>query len=151
MLHFADANGEVRYRLITKEHVSLCCAGDIELLRISPTALTLLAEEAMREVAFKLRTSHLEQLAQVVNADDASANDRFVAHTLLRNACVASHGVLPLCQDTGTATVVDFKGERDQHRRPRRPHRGNTSCIRQQQPTLLAGVTPIHVRGVQFG
>lgn len=112
MLHFADANGEVRYRLITKEHVSLCCAGDIELLRISPTALTLLAEEAMREVAFKLRTSHLEQLAQVVNADDASANDRFVAHTLLRNACVASHGVLPLCQDTGTATVVAFKGER---------------------------------------
>ena len=112
MLHFKDAPNTVRYRLVSSEHVSTIQADGLELLRVSPNALTLLAEEAMREVSFKLRPAHLSQLAEVAQAANASPNDRFVAHTLLRNACIAAKGQLPMCQDTGTATVVAIKGER---------------------------------------
>lgn len=112
MLHFKDAPNTVRYRLVSSEHVSTIQADGLELLHVSPNALTLLAEEAMREVSFKLRPAHLSQLAEVAQAANASPNDRFVAHTLLRNACIAAKGQLPMCQDTGTATVVAIKGER---------------------------------------
>ena len=65
----------------------------------------------MREISFKLRTSHLEQVAAIFDDDDATENDRRVAYTLIKNASIAVHGVLPLCQDTGTSIVFGKKGE----------------------------------------
>jgi fumarate hydratase class I len=82
-----------------------------KVLRIEPKTLRLLASEAFRDINFLLRTSHLEGWAGVLENPAASANDRFVAATLLKNAALSAEGVLPLCQDTGTATVVAFKGE----------------------------------------
>ena len=65
----------------------------------------------MSEIAFKLRTSHLEQVASILEDPEATDNDRTIAETLLRNAEVAAHGVLPFCQDTGTAIIVGKKGQ----------------------------------------
>ncbi len=82
-----------------------------EMLRIEPEALTLLAREAMRDVSFLLRPAHNEKVAAILADPEASPNDRGVALALLRNAVVAARGELPICQDTGTATVVAKKGQ----------------------------------------
>jgi fumarate hydratase, class I len=107
--HTADDTG---YRLLTKAHVSTARLDGEEVLKLDPEGLTLLAREAMRDASFLLRTAHLQQLAAILDDPAASDNDRGVALALLRNAEVAAHGVLPLCQDTGTATVVGKKGGR---------------------------------------
>jgi fumarate hydratase class I len=82
------------------------------MLRVEPEALTRLAREAFREIAFFYRARHLAQVAAILDDPEASDNDRGVALTLLRNAEIASHGQLPMCQDTGTATVIAKKGQR---------------------------------------
>ena len=81
------------------------------VLKVDPEALALLAEKAFGEVEFKLRVAHNEQVASILHDPEASANDRFVARSLLRNAAVAAKGILPLCQDTGTATIYGWKGQ----------------------------------------
>jgi fumarate hydratase class I len=81
-------------------------------LRVNPAALERLAEEAFHDSAFYLRAAHLEKTAAILDDPQASANERYVARALLRNAAIAAEGLLPLCQDTGTATVVAWKGER---------------------------------------
>jgi fumarate hydratase class I len=83
-----------------------------EVVRVRPEALTVLTREAMHAVSFLLRPSHNEQVAQILADPEASANDRGVALAFLRNAEVAARGELPVCQDTGTATVVAKKGQR---------------------------------------
>ncbi|MGC8642145.1 MAG: fumarate hydratase [Isosphaeraceae bacterium] len=83
-----------------------------EILKVKPEALTLLAREALRDVSFLYRASHLAKLAAILDDPDASANDRGVTVALLRNAAVAAGFKLPMCQDTGTATVVAKKGHR---------------------------------------
>ena len=85
--------------------------GDKELLVVKPEALTLLANEAMKNCSFMLRPAHLAQVAAILDDKDASPNDRGVALAMLRNAEVAAKGILPFCQDTGTATVVAKKGQ----------------------------------------
>jgi len=102
---------ETEYRLITSDHVSVGEFDGREVLRVEPKALTLLAREALRDVSFLLRSAHLEQVAAILDDPEASANDRGVALAMLRNAEVAASGVLPLCQDTGTATIVGKKGQ----------------------------------------
>ncbi len=100
------------YRHVTGEFVSV---GEFEgqpVLKIEPAALTHLAEVAMRDVSFLLRPAHLAQVAAILDDPEASENDRTVALTMLRNAEVSAQGVLPFCQDTGTATVVAKKGQR---------------------------------------
>jgi fumarate hydratase class I len=82
------------------------------VLVVDPQALTLLARQAMRDVSFLLRPAHQRQVAAILDDPEASANDRFVATALLRNAAVSAKFELPFCQDTGTATVVAWKGER---------------------------------------
>ena len=82
-----------------------------EVLKVDAEGLSFLSEFAMREISFKLRTSHLEQVAAIFDDDDATENDRRVAYTLIKNASIAVHGVLPLCQDTGTSIVFAKKGE----------------------------------------
>ena len=100
-----------RYRLLTKDHVSVTRFDGTEILKIEPEALTLLAREALRDVSFLLRPAHLEKVAAILEDPEASANDRGVAIAMLRNAEVSANAVLPFCQDTGTATVVAKKGQ----------------------------------------
>jgi len=83
-----------------------------EVIKVAPEDLTLLAEEAIRSINFTLRSSHLAQVAAILDDPEASENDRMVALMLLKNAEIASHGILPACQDTGTATIIGKKGQR---------------------------------------
>lgn len=103
---------KTKYRLLTKEHVSLAKFEGQDVLKVAPEALTLLANQASREVSFLLRAEHLEQVAAILNDTEATANDRGVAIAMLRNAEVAAKFELPFCQDTGTATVIGKKGQR---------------------------------------
>src|SRR5699024_2377246 len=101
------------YRLLTTEGVSTATGPDGQtFLKVSDEALRLLAETAMRDISHLLRTDHLEQVAKILDDPEASNNDKFVALDLLKNANIAAGGVLPMCQDTGTAIVM---GKRGQH------------------------------------
>ena len=99
------------YRLLTRDHVSVAQFDGKDILKIEPEALTFLANEAIRDVSFLLRTAHLEKVAAILKDPDASANDRYVALAMLRNADTSSKGILPFCQDTGTATIFGKKGQ----------------------------------------
>jgi len=101
-----------RYRLLTKDYVSVTEFEGHEILKIDPAALTLLANVAIRDVSFLLRTAHLKKVAAILKDPNASSNDRYVALAMLRNADTAAKGILPFCQDTGTATIVAKKGQR---------------------------------------
>jgi fumarate hydratase class I len=100
-----------KYRLLTKEHVSVTQFEGKEILKIAPEALTYLSNIAIRDVSFLLRTAHLEKVAAILKDPQASDNDRYVALAMLRNADTAAKGILPFCQDTGTATIVGKKGQ----------------------------------------
>ncbi len=100
------------YRLLTDEFVETADFNGESMLKIDPQALSYLAETAMKEIAFKLRSEHLEKVAAILDDSEATENDRTIALTLLRNAEVAAHGVLPFCQDTGTAIILGKKGQR---------------------------------------
>jgi fumarate hydratase, class I len=100
-----------KYRLLTKDFVSTTKFEGKDILKIDPQALTLLANVAIRDVSFLLRTAHLEKVAAILKDPNASQNDRYVALAMLRNADTAAKGILPFCQDTGTATIVAKKGQ----------------------------------------
>jgi fumarate hydratase class I len=100
------------YRLLTNDGVEPFTGGGESFLRVHPDALTRLAYEAMHDIAHYLRPGHLQQLRNILDDPEASPNDRFVALDLLKNANIAAGGVLPMCQDTGTAIVMGKKGER---------------------------------------
>ncbi|MEY2570754.1 MAG: fumarate hydratase, class, partial [Acidimicrobiaceae bacterium] len=102
---------EARYRLLTTDGISTFDAGGRRFVQLEPEVLTLLTAEAMRDIAHFLRPSHLQQLRNILDDSEASANDRFVALDLLKNACIAAGGILPMCQDTGTAVVMGKKGQ----------------------------------------
>ena len=99
------------YRKLTSDHVATTVFEGREILTVQPEALTLLAREAMDDVAHLLRASHLKQLSHILDDPEASENDRFVALELLKNANIAAGRVLPGCQDTGTAIAVGYKGQ----------------------------------------
>jgi len=100
------------YRLLTTQGVSTFSTSEGTFLKVSPQAITHLTEHAMRDIAHLLRTSHLQQLANILKDPEASDNDRFVALDLLKNAGISAGGILPMCQDTGTAIVKAKKGQR---------------------------------------
>ena len=100
-----------KYRLLTREHVSVKSFEGKPMLTVDPAALTLLANQAFHDINFFMRTAHLEQVAAILSDSEASANDRAVALAMLRNAEVAAKGLLPFCQDTGTAQIVGKKGQ----------------------------------------
>jgi len=104
----ADAT---KYRLVSKEGVSVVKHGDKEFLQVEPAALVKLTHEAIHDINHYLRAEHLQQLTNIVKDPEASPNDRFVAIDLLKNANIAAGGVLPMCQDTGTALVMGKKGQ----------------------------------------
>lgn len=99
------------YRLLSKEGLSSATFEGRAVLKIEPSALAFLAQQAFRDCAFLLRTSHLKQLAAILEDPEASTNDRYVALTLLKNAEISAEGILPMCQDTGTSIVSAKKGE----------------------------------------
>jgi fumarate hydratase class I len=100
-----------QYRYIGNEGVSVVKLGDKEFLQVSPEAIAKLTETAIHDINHYLRPDHLQQLANILKDPEASANDRFVALDLLKNANIAAGGVLPMCQDTGTALVMGKKGQ----------------------------------------
>ena len=100
-----------QYRLLTKEGVSVKKHGDLEFLHIEASALSHLSEVAIHDISHYLRAAHLQQLTNILSDPEASPNDRFVATDLLKNANIAAGGVLPMCQDTGTALITGKKGQ----------------------------------------
>jgi fumarate hydratase class I len=102
---------KTKYRLVSKEGVSVVKHGDKEFLQVEPSALEKLTSEAIHDINHYLRAEHLQQLTNIVKDPEASPNDRFVAIDLLKNANIAAGGILPMCQDTGTALVMGKKGQ----------------------------------------
>lgn len=107
---FPTGKDTTEYYLLTDEHVQVANFEGQEVLKVEPEALTKMARVAMRDCSFLLRPEHQKQVAAILNDPEASENDKFVAVTMLRNAEIAAKGVLPFCQDTGTATVYAKKG-----------------------------------------
>ncbi len=101
---------ETKYRLLTKDYVSTGEFEGREILKVDSAGLTMLADQAIRDSAHLLRPSHLAQVRKILDDPEASANDRFVALDMLKNANIAAGWVLPMCQDTGTAIVMGKKG-----------------------------------------
>ena len=101
---------DTQYRLLTKDHVQVKQFDGQDVLCVAPQALTLLSSQAFHDINFFLRPAHLKQVAAILDDPEASENDRMVALTMLKNADVSSAGVLPFCQDTGTATILGKKG-----------------------------------------
>ena len=108
---FEVGEDNTEYYLLTKDYVSVSEFEGKSILKVSPEALTLLAQQAFHDVEFMLRPAHNEQVAKILSDPEASDNDKFVALTFLRNADVAAKGVLPFCQDTGTAIIHGEKGQ----------------------------------------
>ena len=102
---------KTKYRNVGKVGVSVIQLGDREFLQVAPEALTLLTETAIHDISHYLRAEHLQQLANILKDPEASPNDRFVALDLLKNANISAGGILPMCQDTGTALVMGKKGQ----------------------------------------
>jgi fumarate hydratase class I len=102
---------KTKYRLVSKEGVSVVKLGDKEFLQVEPAALEKLTSEAIHDINHYLRSEHLQQLTNIVKDPEGSPNDRFVAIDLLKNANIAAGGILPMCQDTGTALVMGKKGQ----------------------------------------
>ena len=105
------AADSTEYRLVTTEGIRVEKLGDRTFLMVEPSTLTTLTETAIHDISHYLRTAHLEQLRRIVDDPEASANDRFVAIDLLKNANISAGGVLPMCQDTGTALVMAKRGQ----------------------------------------
>jgi fumarate hydratase, class I len=108
---FPLGEDDTEYRLLSTDHVSTDSFDGQEVLKISPEAITMLTAEAMHDIAHLLRPAHLKQLASILDDPEASDNDRFVALDLLKNVNISAGGVLPMCQDTGTAIVMGKKGQ----------------------------------------
>lgn len=108
---FPILKDDTPYKKLTSEYVKVEKLGDREILTVAPKGLELLAENALADVSFMLRPTHLQKLKNIIDDPEATDNDRFVAYNLLQNAAVAVEGALPSCQDTGTAICVAKKGE----------------------------------------
>ncbi|MFI4998018.1 MAG: fumarate hydratase, partial [Hyphomicrobiales bacterium] len=98
------------YRKLTTQGVRLEKFGSQEIVRIESEAIRALSEQAFVDINHLLRPSHLAQLARILDDPEATSNDKFVAYDLLKNANISAGGVLPMCQDTGTAIVMGKKG-----------------------------------------
>lgn len=108
---FVQSKDTTEYELLSDKHITVTELDGEEVIKVASEALTLLAQQAFYEASFFLRTAHLKQIASILHDPQASSNDKYVALQLLRNAEVSAKGVLPNCQDTGTATIVAGKGQ----------------------------------------
>ena len=108
---FPLSEDKTEFYLLTKEHVSTTEFEGKQILKVYPEALTLMTQHAFRDVNFLLRPEHQEQVAKILSDPEASENDKFVALTFLRNSEISAKGILPFCQDTGTAIIMGKKGQ----------------------------------------
>ena len=108
---FVQSEDTTEYELLSAQHVTVTELEGEEVIKVAPEALTLLAQQAFYEASFFLRAGHLKQIASILHDPQASSNDKYVALQLLRNAEISAKGILPNCQDTGTATIVASKGQ----------------------------------------
>jgi len=108
---FPHGKDDTTYRLLSPAGVSTTTCEGREILKVEPSALAYLAQQAFHDCSFMLRTAHLQQVAAILDDPAASTNDRYVALTMLKNAEIAAQGILPFCQDTGTAIIMGKKGE----------------------------------------
>ena len=108
---FPLAADDTEYELVSNEHVTLNELDGETFLKIDPEALRLLAARAFTDISHLLRSSHLAQLRAILDDPEATRNDRFVALEMLKNAVVAADGLLPMCQDTGTAIISGYRGD----------------------------------------
>lgn len=108
---FVQSKDNTEYELLSSQYVTVTELDGEEVIKVAPEALTLLSQQAFYEASFFLRSGHLKQIASILRDPQASSNDKYVALQLLRNAEVSAKGVLPNCQDTGTATIVASKGQ----------------------------------------
>ena len=108
---FPTTADTTEYELVSSDHVRLVEMEDETFLRVDPEGLTLLAERAFTDISHLLRSSHLGQLADILKDPEATKNDRFVALEMLKNAVISAEGLLPMCQDTGTALVTGYRGD----------------------------------------
>ena len=109
---FPHGPDQTPYRKLTSDFVSVDTFRGQDILTVEPEGLRLLTEAAFSDINHLLRPAHLKQLASILDDPEATDNDRFVAYDLLKNANIAAGGVLPMCQDTGTAIVMGKKGRR---------------------------------------
>ncbi|ERK08759.1 MAG: class I fumarate hydratase FumA [Pantoea sp.] len=109
---FPLAKDDTEYYLLSSDYVSVEKFAGEEVLKVDPQALTLLAQQAFHDASFMLRAAHQQQVAAILADDEASQNDKYVALQFLRNSEIAAKGVLPTCQDTGTAIIMGKKGQR---------------------------------------
>ncbi len=103
---------DTEYYLLSSDYVSVAEFAGQEVLKVDPQALTLLAQHAFHDASFMLRPAHQQQVADILNDPEASENDKYVALQFLRNSDIAAKGILPTCQDTGTAIIMGKKGQR---------------------------------------
>ena len=108
---FQLGKDDTEYYLLSKEGVSTSTFEGKEILKVTPEALTLLSQQAFHDVEFMLRRAHNEQVAKILKDPESSENDKYVALQFLRNAETAVKGILPFCQDTGTAIIHGEKGQ----------------------------------------
>ena len=114
--HYQDpfplSQDRTEYYLLTRDYVSVSEFEGQEILKVDPQALTLLAQQAFHDASFMLRPAHQQQVADILSDPEASENDKYVALQFLRNSDIAAKGILPTCQDTGTAIITGKKGQR---------------------------------------
>lgn len=103
---------DTEYYLVSNNHVSVTQFEGHDMLKVEPEALTLLAQHAFHDASFLLRPAHQKQVAAILDDPEASENDKYVALQFLRNSEISAKGILPTCQDTGTAIIVGKKGQR---------------------------------------
>ena len=129
---FQVGEDTTEYYHLTSEHVSLGNFEGKEILKVTPEALTMLIERAFTDVNFMLRRSHNECVAKILKDPEASDNDKYVALTMLRNAEISAKGILPICQDTGTAIIHGEKGQES----------GPTSLMKKLSAAVYTTLTP---------
>ena len=108
---FPVGDDYTEYRLLTQEHIVSKSFEGSDIVKIDSEGLTLLAEQAFRDISFLLRPSHLKLLAKIVDDPESSDNDKYVALEMLKNAVISAEGIFPMCQDTGTAIITGKKGQ----------------------------------------
>ncbi|MEI7229664.1 class I fumarate hydratase FumA [Pectobacterium carotovorum] len=108
---FPLSKDDTEYRLLSSDFVSVAQFEGQDILKIDPAALTLLAQQAFHDASFMLRPAHQQQVADILHDPEASENDKYVALQFLRNSEISAKGILPTCQDTGTAIIVGKKGQ----------------------------------------
>ena len=103
---FPVAEDPTVYRILSRENIGTASFEGTPLLTVAPEALTLVSEQAFADVSHLLRPAHLKRLAEIFQDPESSANDRYVALELIKNAVISAEGVFPMCQDTGTAIII---------------------------------------------